>query len=155
MPYIPTNNFQLREELVSGASVHQHNAHTQAKHPGHRWEYVASAQTNSYSRGGIEAPHCEVLSTVLGAGAQVTSKPVLPNLFWHQGLVSRKIIFPRMEEGWFGDDPALHLLCTLFLLLLRQLLLRSSGIRSRRLENSALVKKLADPSKLMEDVYNV
>ena len=94
----------------------------------------------------MEAPHCWVLSTVLGAGARVWSKPVLPNLFWHQGLVSRKINFPWMEEGWFRDDPrALHLLCTWFLLLLHQLHLRSSGIRSRRLENSALVKNLLIP----------
>ena len=35
---------------------------------------------------------------------------------------------------WFGDDArALHLLCTLFLLLLYQLHLRSSGVRSWRL----------------------
>ena len=44
--------------------------------------------------------------------------------------------FPHELEkwGWFQDDSsALHLLCTLFLLLLHQLHLRSSGIRSRRL----------------------
>ena len=36
--------------------------------------------------------------------------------------------------GWFQDDSStLHLSCTLFLLLLHQLHLRSSGIRSRRL----------------------
>ena len=40
---------------------------------------------------------------------------------------------------WFQDDSnALHLLCTLFLLLLYQLHLRSSGIRSWRLGNPAL-----------------
>ena len=38
-------------------------------------------------------------------------------------------------RGWFqGDSSALHLLCTLFLLLLHQLHLRPSGIRSWRLE---------------------
>ena len=37
-------------------------------------------------------------------------------------------------RGWFGNDSsALHLLCTLFLLLLHQLHLRESGIRSQRL----------------------
>ena len=52
--------------------------------------------------------------------------------FWHQGPVSWKIIFPRTRgEEWFWDDwSALHLLYTLFLLLLDQLHLRSSGIRS-------------------------
>ena len=36
--------------------------------------------------------------------------------------------------GWFGDDSStLHLLCTLFLLLLHELHLKSSGLRSRRL----------------------
>ena len=36
--------------------------------------------------------------------------------------------------GWFQDDSsALHLLCTLFLLLLHQFHLRSSGIKSQRL----------------------
>ena len=40
----------------------------------------------------------------------------------------------RPIGGWFqGDSSALHLLCTLFLLLLHQLLLRSSGIGSWRL----------------------
>ena len=44
--------------------------------------------------------------------------------------------FPHELEKWgrFQDDSsALHLLCTLFLLLLHQLHLRSSGIRSWRL----------------------
>ena len=36
--------------------------------------------------------------------------------------------------GWFGDDSrVLHLLCTLFLLLLHELHLKSSGLRSQRL----------------------
>ena len=45
--------------------------------------------------------------------------------------------FPNDEGGgrWFGDDSSvLHLLCTLFLLLLPQLHLRSWGIRSWSLE---------------------
>ena len=43
------------------------------------------------------------------------------------------------EEGWFGDDSGtLHLLCTLFLSLLHQLNLRSSGIKSWRLGTPAL-----------------
>ena len=48
-------------------------------------------------------------------------------------------------RGWFGDDSrALHLLCTLFIFLLHQLLLRVSGIRSQRLGTSAL----KDPSSM-------
>ena len=44
-----------------------------------------------------------------------------------------------MDWGWCGDDSsALHLLCTLFLLLFYQLLLRSSGIWSQRLGTPGL-----------------
>ena len=56
-------------------------------------------------------------------------------------------------SGWFWDDSStLHLLCTLFLLLLHQLHLRSSGIRSWRLGTPALEnniccsENLPDPS---------
>ena len=56
-----------------------------------------------------------------------------PQSFWHQGRVSWKTNFP-WGRRWFGDDSGiLHLLCTLFLLLLNQLYPRSLGIRSRRL----------------------
>ena len=42
-------------------------------------------------------------------------------------------------RGWFGDDSrALHLLCTLFLLFLHQLHLRSSGMRHLKLRTPAL-----------------
>ena len=54
----------------------------------------------------------------------------------------RLTLFPwtGMEEGWSQDDSsALHLLCILFLLLLCQLPLRSSSIRSRRLGTPAPV----------------
>ena len=38
------------------------------------------------------------------------------------------------DKGWFGDDSSMfNLLCALFLLILHQLLLRSSGIRFQRL----------------------
>ena len=41
--------------------------------------------------------------------------------------------------GWFcSDSEALHLLCTLFLLLLHQLHLRSSEVRSQRLGTRAI-----------------
>ena len=59
-----------------------------------------------------------------------------PQHFWHQGPVSWKTIFlwTRVLAGWFQDASSpLHSLCTLLLLLLYQLHLRSSGIRSWRL----------------------
>ena len=44
--------------------------------------------------------------------------------------------------GWLGDDSSvLHLLCTIFLLLLHQFYLRSSGIRSWRLRTTALMSQ--------------
>ena len=53
---------------------------------------------------------------------------------WHQGPVSRKIIFSRLVGSWFGDDSSTsHLLCTLFLLLPHQLHLGLSSIASQRL----------------------
>ena len=60
-------------------------------------------------------------SILQGSGSQT---------IWHQRLISRKTIFPQ-TQGWFGDDSrTLHLLCTLFLLLLHQFHLRSSGCSS-------------------------
>ena len=62
---------------------------------------------------------------------------MVPNLFgardqFHGRQFSRDL-------GWLRDDPnALHLLCTLFLLLFPQLHLGSSGIRSWRLGTHAL-----------------
>ena len=52
--------------------------------------------------------------------------------------------------GWFGDDSsALHLLCTLFLLLLHQLHLRSSGIRFWKLETPAVQPRDSEMSEAM------
>ena len=68
-----------------------------------------------------------------------------PLAVWHQGPVLWKTIFPWTDWEWFGDDSsALHLLCILFLLLLHQLHLRSSGIRPWRLGTSM---------KLFSDAY--
>lgn len=77
-----------------------------------------------------------------GKGGQVTinrprwgcTRTVVPNL-WQQGSVLRRPFFHEPGvEGWFGDDSsALRLLCTLFLLILHQLHLRSLDIRSQRL----------------------
>ena len=56
--------------------------------------------------------------------------------FWHSWPVLRKTIFfmdHKVGECYWDDSRSLHLLCILFLLLLHQLHLRSSGIRSRRL----------------------
>ena len=62
-----------------------------------------------------------------------------PQPFWHQVQFCGRQFF--MDGGWGGcqdDSSTLHLLCTLFLLLLHQLCLRSSGIRSWRLETPEL-----------------
>ena len=49
---------------------------------------------------------------------------------WFHGIQ----VFCRYGWWWFGDDSStLHLLCTLFLLVLYQLHLKASGIRSQRL----------------------
>ena len=72
-------------------------------------------------------------------------RAVVPNLFGTRDQVHRRHVFPMdwSNEGWFGDDSnALHLLCTLFLLLLHQLHLISSGIRSWRFRTPALEKCL-------------
>ena len=54
-----------------------------------------------------------------------------PQPFWHQGPVLWKAIFPwAMAGDGFGMIQALHLLCTLFLLLFHQFHLRSSGLRT-------------------------
>ena len=70
-------------------------------------------------------------------------RPVIPNFFWHHGLVSRKNVFST-DRGWgwgrFQDDSStLHLLSTLFLLLLNQVHFRPLGTRSRKLRTPALV----------------
>ena len=72
--------------------------------------------------------------------SQKTGSISSPWLFWHQGPVSWKTIFPQTRGGgWFQDDlSSLHLLRTLFLLLLHQLHLRSSGIWSYRLGSPGL-----------------
>ena len=98
-----------------------------ARHLTDRWH---SASTNSQI-----GEYCyEKLRLTEGLGTMV------PNLL-STGSVSWKTIFPGMGvgEGWFGNhSSALLLLCTLFLLLLYQPHLRSSGIRFWRLETSGL-----------------
>ena len=66
-------------------------------------------------------------------------KTVVPNLFGTRDRFPGRQCFHGLGVGmWFQDDSsALHLLCTLFLLL-HQLHLRSSGIRSRRLGTPVL-----------------
>ena len=55
-------------------------------------------------------------------------------------------------KGWFQDDSnALHLSCSLFLLLLRQLHLRSSDVRSSRLGTPALKSLLSHNSQNLQD----
>ena len=59
-----------------------------------------------------------------------------PQPFWHQGAILWKMIFPRI--GLWDDSNPLHLLGTLFLLLLHQLHFRSTGIRSQSLGTPTL-----------------
>ena len=72
------------------------------------------------------------------------SRAAVPSLSWHQELVSWSPGFPwSVGQGWFGDDSStLHLLCILFLLLLHQFHLRSSGIKSWKLGTPALGEKM-------------
>ena len=66
---------------------------------------------------------------------------------WHPGIgFMGKTIFPQTRSGgWFLDDSSeLHLLCTLFLLLLHHLHLRSSDVRSQRLGTPIVNDNLLD-----------
>ena len=64
--------------------------------------------------------------------AAAPCRAVVPNLFGTRGQFHGRQFFHRPEWGWlfWGDSRALHILCTSFLLLIHQLHLRSSGIRS-------------------------
>ena len=66
------------------------------------------------------------------------SRAVVPSIFGTRDQFCGRQ-FSHRPWGWFGDDSnALHLLCTLFILLLYQFPLRSSSIRSQRLGTPAL-----------------
>ena len=73
-------------------------------------------------RGGEGCPHSRWVAAV-------------PNLFGTRDWVHGRQFFHEWEwsSRFQEDSSTLHLLCTLFLLLLHQLHLRSSGIRSQRL----------------------
>ena len=77
-------------------------------------------------------------------------KTVVPNLFGTRDRFPGRQCFHGLGVGmWFQDDSsALHLLCTLFLLLLHQLHLRSSGIRSWRLGTPAISMHVSSFSSL-------
>ena len=83
-----------------------------------------------------------------------------PPTFRHQGAVWRKTIFAwisgwgRWLDGFRVSPSALHLLCTLFLLLLHQLHLRSSGIRSQSLGTPALHKSSVKSSSFPRVYYS-
>ena len=66
-----------------------------------------------------------------------------PQPFWHQRPVSWKTIFPQAWETGAGfvmiQEHSIY--CALYFYLLHQLHLRSSGIRSRKLETPALVSQ--------------
>ena len=78
------------------------------------------------------------------------SRPTVSNLFGTRDQIYGRQVFygpgvgwNGVRWGWFQDESStLHLLCTLFLLLLHQLHLRSSGTSSWSLGTSAL-----DPDK--------
>ena len=85
-----------------------------------------------------------------------------PQHFGTRDWFSRKTIFPRIDEvGLTGGDSLgmiqvhLHLLCALFLLLLHQLLLRSSGIRSQRLGTPVLESSLKKSSLFPDREWSV
>ena len=77
-----------------------------------------------------------------------------PQPLWHQEPVSGKIVFPWTQawgREWFRDESnALHLLCTLCLLLEHQLHLRLAGLRSWRSESLALAGFLEVGAGLQE-----
>ena len=81
-------------------------------------------------------------STGQGIPMRFYSNAVVPNLSGTRVRFGGRQFFhgPGGDGwGWFWDDlNALHLLCTLFLLPLHQLHLRSSGIRSQRLGTPVL-----------------
>ena len=63
---------------------------------------------------------------------------VVPNRFWHQGLICGRQYFHGTSRGWFADD---------FFLLLHQVHLRSSGIRLWRLGTLVLDNRLSNKTK--------
>ena len=98
---------------------------------------------------GLVSPSKIQQSTQFGPGAiprarRFPSRCILedsgPQSFWHQWLASWKTVFHGPGRGqWFGDDSStLHLLFTLFLLLLHHLHLRPEVIRSQRLVTPAI-----------------
>ena len=64
-------------------------------------------------------------------------RPEILNLFGTRDWFCGRLVF-HGPRGFGDDSSTLHLLCTLFLLLLHQLHLRSSGIILRRLRMPAL-----------------
>jgi len=105
----------VHESLHSAVEAHE----TQSGPPGcDTWQ----DEQNCFPNTGRASGFNRKASSVLSSSAQ---------LFWYQGLASWKTFFPQTREG--GMTQVHYLLCTLFLLLLHQLHLRSSGIRSRRL----------------------
>ena len=65
----------------------------------------------------------------------LSSKEMVPNIVGIRDRFCRRQFSTDQRWGvWFWDDSStLHLLCTLFLILLYQLHLRSSGIRPQSL----------------------
>ena len=91
----------------------------------------------------VRSPEGEQQGYPLEHRGSICSTAAAPNLFGTRNWFHARQFFHKPGvRGWSGyDSHALHLLCTLFLLLLYQLRLRSSGIRSWRLETPALYNK--------------
>ena len=91
-----------------------------------------------YLESQLPGPLLILAASVLGRSMYLDT--VAPNFFGTRDWFHRRQFFYGLGVGGeFGDDScALHLLSTLFLLLLHQLHFRSSGIRSQRLGTSAL-----------------
>ena len=78
---------------------------------------------------------CHTSSSV--SPSRAVLRQVVPNLFGTRNQSVEDNFSMDGEQGWFGDDSSTYLLCTLFLLL-HQLYLTSSDIRSLRLGTSGL-----------------
>ena len=109
-----------------GATGAEYNRLTE----GHRWSHI---HLGTWTWSSIQFLHPELSQVVvLQPDYTINSLNSSPQPFWHQGPVLWKVAFLQTGVG-DGLGSALHLLCTLFLLLSHQFHLRSSGIRSWRL----------------------
>ena len=88
-----------------------------------------------------------------GCRPQGIFNSAVPNLFGTSDrFCERQLFYRQLRGGWFWDDSSeLHLLCTLFLLLLYQLHLKSSGFRSWRLGTPGLIYWVIEINKYVRN----